>query len=95
MNFAEHIKKLSEEKNVSGGKRQALDASANWKKPISIAELSDAIKDVCEELTEESKDPVFMLMGLLITLKTIDKLFPEEELKQYVESQEGENNGSK
>lgn len=90
MNFAEYIKKQSEEMNVDASKRQALDASVNWKKPISIAELSDAIKDVCEELTEESKDPMFLLMGLLITMEIVNKLFPEEELKQYVESQEGE-----
>lgn len=92
MNFEEYIKKLSEEKNVD---EIALDASVNWKKPLSIADLSDAVKDVCEELTEKSKDLTFMFMGMAVTIGIIDKLFPDEEWKQYVESQEGENNGSK
>lgn len=88
MNFADYVKNMSDMKDI--GKKKAQDVYINWKKPFSIADLADAVKGVCEELTEEAKDPLFMLMGLAVTMGLVDKLFPEEEMKQYVESKEGE-----
>lgn len=83
MNFAD--------KNKAGlipDKRKRELTMKNWKKELSIDDISDVIKETTCSLAEEHEDPSIMLLGLLITIEIVDKLFPKEEFDKYMKSQE-------
>lgn len=86
MNFAD---KTRAGLNPNKSKREMeVDTIGNWKKELSINDISNVIKETTCSMAEEHEDPSIMLLGLLITIEIVDKLFPKEEFDKYMASQE-------
>lgn len=92
MNFADKINmhfaaKAKDESLTDLQKLEvASEAFENWKKPLSVKDISDAILEVCKEIAEETGDEIIFLEGLYISLKLTDKLFPKKELDEYLKT---------
>ena len=92
MNFADLIKKEIEKAEAEKDEGRAFVAASMeaWKKPLSIGNITEAIKDACNELAEETEDPLVILVGMMINIKLIETLFPREEFEAYKREMKGE-----
>lgn len=78
MNFSEKIKENSQKHEV------ARETFENWKKPLSIEDVSTAIREIYREMADETGDPIAILEDLMVALKLVEKLFPKEEFEEYL-----------
>ena len=92
MNFADkinmHFAAKAKDESLTASKKLEVagEAFENWKKPLSIKDVSDTIFEVCKEVAEATGDQTIFLEGLYISLKLTDKLFPKEEFDEYLKA---------
>ena len=85
MNFADKTRAgLNQNKSRLKKAEEAMD---NWKKQLSVNDISNVIKETAARMAEELEDPSVMLFGIVINLEIVDRLFPQEEFEKYMESQ--------